>query len=364
MKKLINLFLMLILSGCSSMSVAPQKTITPIETNNGSVELTALPTDRSPKETSKPLCEGSIEYIGGYFMKHWSYSENILFYTNDLNRENWQSYPETDKVLKLNDVFPFLPIEIESMIHAGIGHLAQPRYSFSPSGTHAIYWEEAYTKPTPTPDSEPGLISSTEREYLKDIYLVTVNDTTPRFIARVEGDITNAYWSKDESLVYLTFELLFLPGDFLVQIDLKENSTDVILPEEADLRYWNWIALSPDEKWLAYNHSTPNEIYILNLETKERIEIDDLPEYVGMIWLDDDRWLFVDSDSRGTIFYEIEAFSNNILSKDQFRIELAESFYGASVPTFSIDKDKLAFRGVGVDNESNGLYIYNLCPSP
>lgn len=317
-------------------------------------------TATSPPEINP--CELVVEEIADSVLSFtWADQAESIFFSQDPEMLVWKEYPDQNNLVDVRSVFPVLQDQVMDVIQ--FLEPNYPAYSISPSGEKVVFWENAYTKPTPTPAE--GEVSLTEFEWLLDLYLFTAAKNTQILVSRVEGGIVDVYWSKDETFVYLLFDQLQIPGDnFLVQIDLIEGDKKVILPDIQGRKYDNWIASSPDGNLLAFKYrEDPTTVQIMNLDSGEVDQVTNLPDFDILFWAIDDLWILVKNSKEAATFIVFDSFSQEIVNTYDFRDRVGVLF-GLNKPIMAPYDKKLAFLG-NIDPKSylHTLFTLSLCES-
>jgi len=358
---LVNIF-----SGCKSIS--PEGTSSELYDNNNNFEdgISSQNYEEDTFTSNQPIsieeitntpdmhCRNwnpDVSYIENTVYFSWSKESDSLVYTVDSNLQEWQSY-QTGEKFNVPQIFPILSTDFDFSISI-IPDFPIRLNSIAPSGKKLLYWEEAFTHPTPTPSQ--GLVN--DREYLLDFYLVADKVLEPEFIVQVEGQVIGVFWSTDEDLVYILFEQFNYQTEyFLSRLNLEQHTFEVVLQNDQRGKYSQWVAISPDEQWIAYQFQKQKSIInLLNLSTNEKIEIKDIPDFDLLYWINNDHWLLINNQDENSNFSIYNWVSQQILSEYEFG-EAVEDFPPLQ-PALSPNHDQIAFYG----DKTKKIYIFSIC---
>lgn len=317
------------------------------------------PTPTTTPEVS--TCKLAIRKIAdSVYRFSWDKKENVLYYTQDREMLKWKTYPDALTSMMVQEVYPILNDQVKEWIQFSN---FIPIYSVSPSGEKVIFWEHAYTRPTPTPAG--GEVSLTNFEWLQNIYLLSDEYQSPHLVTTVEGEIDGIYWSVDEETVFLVFEQIQIPGEnFVVKINLARDSQEVIRKDAFENLNYSWIALSPDQKWMVSSYRVPvmhpnTEANLTNLLSNEIRQITNLPDFYRIIWINDFSWLLINQTEAMTNFTLMNISTQEII--DSYFVEEQVENIWFEEPQLSPARNQIAFVGINPTSNDFALYSLSLC---
>lgn len=357
-KYMLLMIISVLISSCGTISenknLYTQETIATVESL---MPTTMTVTTLTPTQEDL-ICIPSIEKVADSVrLFSWSLEENFLYYTQDRDQIEWEMYPN-HIATTVQSVFPVLNDQLIELTE--FSNILPHDYSLSPSGKKMIYWQSVYTRPTPT--SSGGEVSPTEYEWILDIYLVKEDTSSSRFITQVEGEIIDAYWSVDERYVFLLFNQLQLPGDnFVIRIDLEKDSQEVIFPDLQGKMYNNWVALSPNQDWIAvsFRKESP-QVQLFNLISEQTQQINNLPEFDRLYWLQKNIWLLINNSESDAKFTLFDISTKEILGSYTFDNRVEFLTYNQA-PQLSPTHNQLAFFSINPITNEISLFIFSLC---
>ena len=323
MKRLfVVIIIALLVASCTAQQNDFLSGESPIGSNTNSQ--TELPGQIEETKTITPIQESTPDHVitmdletveNPVYKFSWGSASDTLFYTSSIDLDKWHIYPNDSSDLDVLDVYPVLSDEVAEKI--GFYDLSNPaKYSISPSGHYVLYWKQAHTKPTPTPAE--GEVSYPEDEWLFDVYMISADGFSEQYIARFDGWILDAFWSNEEDQVFLKFDQLQIPSEYiLIHIDIASGSFKEVIPLGIE-DISPWIAISPDDSSIIFQEKKqPGQLILLSLISGEVTRFSGLPPFTVIYWLDSFNWLLASNITEGSLFIIYDFISN----QECFRME-------------------------------------------